>query len=557
MPRLTNNQRSSRSRVASSDVANSLSRSLSPQRFAAQDTALTDLVNALEVATPFIEDKQIRDRDKSREEAAADFQTGTLKDDGDWAYKQAATKLRAEADWFSNEPALNDALNELDLDNMTPDELASNIDNLFKSQYEGLDDPDEAAVVIPLMDKYRKAKTDEYIGRQQDIVYTNQTADLEVLFKNRYERVKNYNDAVRLEGGEEVPFDYQGFHQQIKSLNYGGKVTNEVLYSIVANQAIENGDPELLDNIPDKWKDGTPTIKHIPAYNERLLNATVRSEARQVSLVKARLKAEDDANKEVLRTSGLTLVEKLTNPSLDDTERHQLINDYSTLPGAKIESVISLYNSSRSFRDDGEKRAANYDAITVLTHGAYQGTVTPSDIFSAYAEGQLGQPGTPQALANFRQLNGDMKNAKSLEASGNKDKFTAYLKGLSGKFVPNGLLSESNGAIQALKSDAELAYKKAVFEDNLSPSAAYKAALDEFLPQLNTAQVTIGNEGTPASQALIWRNSEGSKRLSVVANMAATQGISKSIQSLVTTGVLTESEATELLLEIVEYQPTP
>ena len=550
MPRPTNNTASRKVRVASADVANSLSRSATPQSFSAQSNTMGELANALGIAQPAIEDYVTKKAAADVQRAEVDSQTGQLQDDQSTAYNTAATQLRAEADWVNLEPQLEETLSELDLENMTPTEVSGAIDQLYRDQYEGLEDPNEASVVLPLMEKFRAAKIHEYIERQKEIVFTNQSADLETLFSKRYDARQDYNQAARIEGRAEIPTDYVGFHAKIKSLNYGGKTTNELFYSIVANQAIANGDPELLENIPERWQDGTPSIAHIPAFNERLLNAKVRAEAKQLSNIKASITAQEKVEKENLRQSGISLVENLTSDTLSDTERDQLISDYSVLPGATPSTVIAMYNASKSFRDDGEKRAVDYDAVTLLTHKVFEGSAGAGDIFTAYAEGSLGEVGSSQALTMFRQLSKDIQDAERLSGSGDKDKFNAYLKGLSGKFVPSGLLSETNGAVSALKSDAEFAYRKYVFEDDLPPSEAFKKAVDEFLPQLGNAQGTFPTGGTISSKALTWLSAEGTERQAIAKDLAATDNIEGQINSLITTNVITEDQAIELLTEI-------
>ncbi len=256
----------------------------------------------------------------------------------DLAYAKAVSQLEAKAAWAQDVKDIDDHINSLGLDELTPDELDAVLDEQFMLRYGGLDDEFAAEVLVPRMAEYRERKRKELVEKQQVVVEQNRLANLSIDLKSEVdaaleEQADQLAELIR--DGDQVgvetlranavrgAINWKAWREQLFALYGGdGSRVNAAMTEVLTRVAIDNGLPELIDAIPDRWENGTPSIRHIPQYADALNTARLKAGRRATEdLTAAMREARDEYIKNVLIPYDTAIAEGSTSETaiLNDT----------------------------------------------------------------------------------------------------------------------------------------------------------------------------------------------------------------------------------------------
>jgi len=256
MPRITNSQRTQRTAVKSSDVANSLSASMRPMQGSAQSNTWTELGSALGAAMPVIGTALEMDRDSEYAAAAADHATGgTDAENRHWAYLKASTTLEARSAFALDQPLIDQLISEIDIDStVDPKAFNGELDKIYSQFYNGMD-RDQAEVLVPLLSDHRAKALQGYGEYHAEKTFQKQAGELSVIA-----------EATLRDGS----FTYDAFNAEVKGIFANGTQANSVMFSTLLQKSIELGRPDILENIPDRWTNGQASFKNIPEYEQKI-----------------------------------------------------------------------------------------------------------------------------------------------------------------------------------------------------------------------------------------------------------------------------------------------
>ena len=507
MPRPVDQARTRRAQVA--ETANVSRLSVVAQNPGAGNAGNTakQLSSALGLAGDVYENENNRRDESYRLAGERDFNLGNVNEelqDSNDAYNKAVTQNEAEAGWIQDVDEFDQALREVDLESLEPEQqveaLNASINELYQRKYQGLDDPDQAEILAPRMEKYRQAKTEELLESQRAIAEERIDSNLQTV-------VRGYT-ATSLEAAREADpeapdheltasagFDYLGLHARVRALKPGGE-TNETYFAILKDLAIRNGDPELLTNIPDRWADGTPSFKAIPGYNDKILAAEQQAANVRAANAKAYDKAladQRDALEEQTANRGYEQALSGVDPTawlLDEVREGRL-------KGKTANSIVQSYRSAQEY--DANSTSDPGALVTLQTRVLSEpDSVTNAEIHEAWAAGAFGDPKQPESVEALRAMIKDRDSAKTAgkSISSNpraKSKVDQFKQSFSPKADPiTGSLFAPN-AERALYAESldELNQKLAAGED---PSKAYDEVQKQYLDRIARIQ-SIDNSG--------------------------------------------------------------
>jgi hypothetical protein len=356
------------------------------------------LADALGVASEVGAELQKQNIQQDIIEAQTDIQKGvTLGDDPSAAREATFMKVKAEADWAADQKRFDETLDSEDLDNLSAEELDLRISELVVDQIGGADENDiYANQYAAFAGEYRNQRIRDHQDRIALALNEQGQANLVAATEARYD------DHVTT--GE--PFDYQTFHTDAVNLSPGGAEANDLMMTILATQAINSADPELIDNIPDEWVDGQRTFKHIPAFQERIRVARQRAE-----------NAREAINKELIaqrKAEAERLLAALTIKAIegDDVslELQALLEDGAI--EAKDARPIQTFSQGQrgEIRTEAQRdlRLAQINTVIVGDPNA----LSAGDLLDEYRAGTFGPQDSPQARALHRQTVQDLQEAR-------------------------------------------------------------------------------------------------------------------------------------------------
>lgn len=201
-----------------------------------------------------------------------DAQTGAIDQarlDESEAYKTGALSIKSQADFIEYKRDLEEAYETQFDKSGSLDDLNNFINDFYASHYDGLNDPVVAQAVLPMMGETRAKLLAAHAEFQQKEVHA--------------EVLNSFSSVAYDELKETGTINVQALHDQMMPV-VGGSQANAMIASIVTQAAVEQGKPELLDLVPEKWADGTPGIGSIPSYKQKLAQA--RGQAEEAKLAK-------------------------------------------------------------------------------------------------------------------------------------------------------------------------------------------------------------------------------------------------------------------------------
>ena len=352
MPRDTQTNRS-RVAVQSADTEEVINVSAPSQVAATAGGAAAALSNALKLGTEIYGvDKKRRDK-AAVAQAERDFETGSITEearDKSDAYDRSVAHLEARAGWYEDAPELVNRLKErVDFDNATIAELDAAISDEFEMLYAGMDDVNSAEILVPLMQQFRDVQREALVARQQQVSDDRQVGNFSIDITGRIDTslaaISDQLEALSLKGDIEgmgslrseaigSAINFGEVHEEMQILFRGdGAAVNRAFTEVIARVAIERGIPELIDSIPQRWPDGTPSVTEIPRYADALSSARAAAERAAASdMLDASAAARENYQNDTLipldiriARGGVSIQELMDDPRLKGTVRRALI----------------------------------------------------------------------------------------------------------------------------------------------------------------------------------------------------------------------------------------
>lgn len=267
-------------------------------------------------------------------------------------------------------------LAEFDKETGTPDELNAFIDEFFQERYAGLDpesDVDEilGAGLADNLEGIRRELLEDFSAdlreRQQDEI----EGDLYAIARDDF--------------GADGEIDFKELHERMLP-TLGGSRANELLVSIAADVAISQGRPDIIDNLPAQWPDGTPGPKNVKRLADTVRNARISAENQrrhQERLAESQGEAELREQREAAEV----------NVMLGILEGREVSVQVSNL----LQDGLLSPEAGRTLLKFQDAQADNFSAGTVndsvaadLEVKLYTGEADVTDVIEAAGEGRLG-----------------------------------------------------------------------------------------------------------------------------------------------------------------------
>ena len=404
MPRRTTNRATRRSRVRSSDVAVGLRPAQPVVSEAGNDAAQIGnaLGEALGIGGELAGELDIQRAQEDFQQGIEDFEAGI--DDPELAqrseeYRRARTQLKARADWAHDKKELEAALRKNGFEEMSEDEVNGYIDEFYRQKYEGYDDPDAVEWLAPRMSQFRQ----EVLAGKAEIT-DNQLKEadgtrLQVAFR----------DAL-----EENPEDPSEAYELLATMSgklFDGKDRNDMYAKVLFDYAIDTGQPELLDNMPDYYPGSkVPTIKNNPNYQDQIRSATVQAQAVKDSRAKQRLLAEEAAAEEA-NAAALRQIYLGIGEGKDPLELAGQYLEAGIIDDTDYRNVLS---TNRTQRDDRRSEAVQHNLVAARRAqiAVDPTSVKPQTIIEDYAAGVFGPVGSEVATDGLDSMLEELERSR-------------------------------------------------------------------------------------------------------------------------------------------------
>jgi hypothetical protein len=434
-----------------------------------------------------------RDREnRLTERGIRDATMGTVDPDNRRRHYQAAVeRTQTEAAWIQDVDFFDEQLRQIDLDELDPDAspqvINETIDKLYAEKYAGIDGI-SAEVLVPRMQRYRAEKVNELLETQRAMAEQRLEGNLQIV-------VRGFGEAAREAALDAAPdkaphqvtasgqFDYLGLHERVRALK-PGSATNETYFQLISDMAIENGDPELLDSIPDTWADGTPSLKSIPAYNQK-----IRAAKQQAANVRARLENEYQAALKDAADAEIAQAERNMAWAIvhGDPRAEAMIQNYAGNPNADPSVVLKMRSAFASTRDDIEQNAVEPTGLSAVRVAAYNGELDTKQAMDLYLDGALGAG--RQASEELGRLLSTIDQQDRLQDSEQQRVLRIYTDNLKNSYDPgSGILRDPVKA--QIQQEAMLEIRTRVIENGEEPSEVFSEVKEKFDARWNTAAGT-------------------------------------------------------------------
>ena len=415
-----------------------------------------------------------RDADLTRQ-AEADFQQGNVDESiGNRNYRNRVNQLTAEAQWLEDRENIRAKLRDVDLANVSQQELDEFLDNEYRSLYGGLELEDRAVqdVLVPRLQQFR-----------QQVYQQAAEVQLEAETREIGSSLTQIAEEAYTNQGESG-FSYEELHAKARSVLPNGAELNEVYFNLIKDIAIRNGDPDLIRNMPERWEGGVPTFAIDPKFNERVLNAELRAEQARVAKITQAAREADALDKENLNRAGLAAWDFVSNGQF--AEAQQMVQLYRELPGADYTSVIALDKAMESLQSTAEERAADELRAGAVTLQVYSGDITAQQLFTEFAVGTFGAG--KQATQRFASLARALTSQEGADG-GTQRAYTQYAKSIRDSYRPdrNGPLEAIDSTLAEIQRVASLEYYQLVHEQGADPADAYQQVIEKYDPRKDRA----------------------------------------------------------------------
>lgn len=389
------------------------------------------------------------------------------------AYQRGADLALARRNIVSDENDLTQQYEqEFDKERGTPDELNGFISKFLQERYSYLQqDPHVGSKIAPQLIEMRTKLVNRFMSERRESV--------------RNDLQTSYATVAADELNKSGKLDVEKMHGEMLP-TLGGKDTNTVLVKILADEAITRGKPELLDAVPDRWADGTPTFKKSPQFVDYLRTARQAAENQKVHLDGLAQQQEVKQRKADKQQAEDTLMGAILNKQDITAQTAGLLRQH-VIDG---ETARTLLNFQESYSRQREGHAASFGAIASLESSIYSGQSGQADVMNAYNRGTFGYGESAQ-----KEVSRLLSLVSSQERSQNdnlfsKPEYRTYFDELSSIYqARKDILGNPDAVSAQLEREAIRTYREKVIAGT-SPLQARSEVLGSIKPSQVQPSVT-------------------------------------------------------------------
>lgn len=407
------------------------------------------------------------------------------------SYRSGVVRVQAEAGWVHARREMEQKLDSLDLTSIPPDQLPAYlnqaIDDAAAEQYAGLDNPDEAEIIVPLLAKFRTEYIGKVIEQQKRVADQEQTANLRTIAGDAY--------AAAVESGTD--FNYNAINERVVAVFGKTPRAQELSFEILADLAIRAGDPALLERMPDTWANGAPTAKIIPEFADRYRSALAQAQnvaAARKNQAEQELKRinEERARLAQLEAARLILVE--------GRDPQPILEQLLGMPEVDASAVFAIESAWRSARDDNEERDADPNAMAALWADLYTQNADIKDVMLHYSLGTLGRG--PQATDTAQRMMAVVQQMQGVRDRDNSRLISAQQANIRDRYNPqiNGMLGRIDATREAIQIEALAEYNQRVLGGGEDPTTVWNEVVEKYDAVLDRSKLNPVPVGSVSRQ---------------------------------------------------------
>ncbi len=435
------------------------------------------LSKAFDVGSAFVGDQLVRADEKGFKQAVADSAAGGIRDieESNAGYNRAWDMLDAENDLNDVKAELPEILRGADWENLPVPEVQNLIDQYMQENFKGLDG--ESAYSEVLAPGLLQLEA-ELMDQRRNIEIQNIKQDQRVkIFENTMQR---FDDT-----GE---FDYDYLAEQT-NIFFDGAEKRVAYWETLFDAAIDNGAPELIDNVPERFASGDPTGATDPNFQDELRQARSAAARKQASLIAERQQREDAHNEQLRYGAQLSILQAVARGEDAVAETATLAG----IPGTSLSDISTANTFARTWRDDLNEEAADLTMIAPAWNQVHEGSTTQQALWDSLMRGDFG--GGKQAIDTFNQMATKLQSVQGDEGADNGPDRTFWRGQINKLYAPalGGLLAAVDPLTHRVNLAAHNFYQAQLDQGN-APEDAFHETQQRFDPIISSAKTLNPDE---------------------------------------------------------------
>lgn len=497
------------------------------------------LQNAFTQGTQAFTNIQTQRNEEGRQQAVVERASGAAgpaEDNRQAGYLRAWDELDANFDFNAAQAEIPELLRGADWENLPEDQVVATINDYMNEQFGGLDpESPYAQTMAPkllelegrLITEHRTMQVEKIQAEQRSKIYSTTEADLM---------------AARA-ADPDAGLDYSTLFNQTGTF-FDGSAKKGVFLETIYNLAIENGDPSLIENMPEMIN-GVPTGSKDPEMLKQQ-RAAINS---ATSVAVSRAKAADDAAKAADKSRIMDDQMAIVDAVAAGQDPELIIESIRNNPEASFADITAAVNFGRSTLDENESQSPNLPGMDALWAGIYSGTATMTDVINAKVDGILGNG--PQATAQFQTMLSTAQRMQSAGESDNSSAVGAFRTSLLNRFNPQmaGPMAAVDPTMMHIRNQAADMYNDLVLIQGTDPAEANVMVREKFEPLADQASADYESRIAVVGSMLTAPVLKNVLATGDFTDLAGFRGgdVTDSILNAVDAGELTEQEANELV----------
>ncbi len=442
------------------------------------------LENFFQAGTEFVANRQIADIKEGREEAITSAAAGEARDleNQNQGYNAAWDQLDAQNDLNRMEDEIPELLRQADWENLEDEDVRKIIDDYMVQEFDGIE-PNSV---------YGRAIAPGLLELEQRFI--NQHREMELDRIQQTQRVQIYENAgnllrdaggdpnvpVRqLDGSEKTFYEYLADQTNIF---FDGSDKMVAYWESIFDYAITNGMPEIIEQVPERFPNGDPTMKTDPEFRDEY-----RAALREATNVQARRIADEQAAREAQYDADRFAVQlEMLQAVADGGTGIPQIGKLAAIPGTDLGDISTARNFATSFRDDVHEVNADLTMVAAMWSTIHRGDANQQQVWEALMRGELGT-GRP-AIKLFNDMVNKINSLDQQNETDDNGDIQFFRSRLDKLYAPalGGMLTAVDPLTHRVNLSAHLYYQAQIDQGN-SPDQAFMETQARFDPILSSA----------------------------------------------------------------------
>jgi hypothetical protein len=429
------------------------------------------LQDAFAVGQRIAQDEMIKRNDEGVDRAIAARATGEERDaaDDNFGYNKAWDQLDAEYDFNAIQKELPELLRGFNAEERSEAEVQQFITSYFQEQFGGLENLTDS--------EYAKALAPALLELETNLIAEHRDQQIAAVQEEQRTKIFANAEADFQKTGE---LDYQKLFDQTGTF-FEGADKKVVLWESIYEIAVQNGRPDLIENVPPQIN-GIPTGIDDPlkqAEHQQHIAAATNVAGNKLEAEEAALEA---ANENRVANIQMLIVDKMFAGQDATEELYQLSRLLPEAGGPTFSEYKSVEAFINGTEDRNERNSPSESAVAHLWNGIYTGEAGLSDIFDARVNGYLGSGNTANALMK------SMMAAVPADSSGSGGgafspaaQAGAYRTSLNDRYNPQrqGPMGPLDGTLSVIRNEAITEYNN-LLQEGVEPRLAFEQVSEKF-----------------------------------------------------------------------------